>query len=292
MLRPLLQNNLSAVRERVAHAARCAGRDPASVQIVAVTKSVGPKVALELAKLCISDASASDPSATDSCAGAGPIECALGENRVDRLERKAADFETAGVEVCWHFIGHVQGNKARRVVRLADAIHSVDSLELLERLDRIAGEEGRSPRVFLEVKLSHEESKQGFARAEVSAAARAAAQAANLRFTGLMTMAPAPDRGHNSEKGANDQAARGVFDELVRIGHALEAELGDALANEELLYSMGMSDDFEQAVQAGSHFVRVGGALFAGLDRDELERDVLQAAFPPPGADGEAEVRG
>jgi pyridoxal phosphate enzyme (YggS family) len=240
VLRPLLQNNLRTVRDRIERAARRAGRDPAAVRLVAVTKSVPTAVALELAAL-------------------GERE--LGENRVDGLERKAAGFAAGGQEAHWHFIGHLQGNKARRVVRLAQAIHSVDSLALIERLERLAGEEGRRPRVFLEVKLSAEDAKQGFEPDALPEAARRAADATHLRFSGLMTMAPLGD----PADGAKLERARAVFDRLVRLGGALEAELGHRIEGGELRYSMGMSDDFEQAVEAGSHYVRVGSALFEGL---------------------------
>lgn len=243
VLRPLLQDNLRAVRERIERAARRAGRDPGAVRLVGVTKSVAPEVALELASL----------GATD-----------LGENRVDELERKSRWFEAQGGEARWHFVGHVQGNKARRVVRGAHAIHSVDSLPLLERLDQLAQEEDRRPDVFLEVKLSPEDAKQGFEPRELPAAARRASEAHHLRFQGLMTMAPAPERGASS----HHPAARAVFERLVELGRALEAELGRG----ELLYSMGMSDDFELAIEAGSHFVRVGSALFRGLDEPSARR--------------------
>jgi len=118
------------VLERIARAARAAGRDPSEVELVAVTKAVDLPLARALFDLGCTD---------------------LGENRADELVAKEAALRAERREPRWHFVGHLQRNKARKVLRLAHAIHSVDSLELLETLQRLSVEEGRTPGIFLQV---------------------------------------------------------------------------------------------------------------------------------------------
>ena len=228
-----LAENLGAVSTRIRSAAAAAGRTAERVRLVAVTKSVGADRARELFAL-------------------GTLD--LGESRADELERKHAALAGAGLAPRWHFIGHVQGNKARRVARLAWAIHSVDSRALLERLARLRRDEGISPELFLEVKLAPDAAKTGFARAEVEAAL-AHARALGLPVRGLMTMAP--------EASAGTPAARASFDELAALAASLPPEL---FAGGRAELSMGMSQDFEEAIAAGADWVRVGSALFEGLD--------------------------
>ena len=219
------------------------------VVLVAVTKSVEPEVAAELVRL-------------------GQVD--LGENRAPELERKAAHFaERAatpgggkGLAPRWHFIGHLQRNKARRVVRLAHSIHSVDSLALLETLQRVAGEEGRRPRIYLQVDVAGEDSKGGFDPAEVPAALERARACHALVTAGLMAMAPlaAP-----AERAAN---ARATFAELARIAGELPR---DAFEDGRPRLSMGMSADFELAIEEGADLVRVGSALFGSATHDAPE---------------------
>ena len=129
------------LKARLNDAERAAGRAVGSVQLLPVTKTADPALTLEFAR-------------------AGELE--LAENRVPFLEQKAAELAAAGVQVRWHFIGHLQRNKARRVLQLAEVIHSVDSLRLIETLARIAEEEKLRPRIFLEVLMSSEKEKSGF----------------------------------------------------------------------------------------------------------------------------------
>jgi pyridoxal phosphate enzyme (YggS family) len=165
----------------------------------------------------------------------------LGENRIQEAEPKVA----AVPEAEWHFIGRLQSNKARRAVRAFPVIHSVDSRDLLDRLDRIAAEEGRTPRLLLEVNVSGEAAKAGMAPASLSTVVAPR----HARLEGLMTMAPmgaTPD-----EAGAVFRRLRGLRDELAeRIGLELP-EL-----------SMGMSADAEAAAAEGATLVRIGTALF------------------------------
>jgi len=233
-----LETNRCALRERIARAARSCGRDPASILLVAVTKKVEPEVAQALAAL-------------------GSID--LGENRVSELERKVAFFRERGVDARWHFIGHVQRNKARRVVRLADVIHSVDSARLLTDLARCAREEQRQPAIFLQVKLAADTAKSGVSPAELPALVELA-RTSGLALLGLMTMAPLPT-GDDAMDGATQ--ARTTFDELARLAGTLSPE---AFEEGRPQLSMGMSGDFEEAVRAGAHVLRIGSALFQGVE--------------------------
>jgi len=229
-----LAANLRAVAEQCAAAARRAGRDAAAVRIVAVTKSVGAAVAAEIARL-------------------GALD--LGENRADHLEAKAAELAAAGIEPRWHFVGHLQRNKARAVVRRAHLVHSVDSVRLLETIDRLAGEEGLVLDVLAQVKLADEATKSGLDPRELAGFLRRGRDAQHARVVGLMAMAPLE---RDPREGAD--RARDVF----RRCAALAREHRDAFPGEPEL-SMGMSDDFEIAIEEGATLVRIGSRLFEGL---------------------------
>ena len=171
----------------------------------------------------------------------------FGENREPELERKSSALPS---DIRWHFIGRLQSNKIRKVVRRAAVIHSVDSGELLERIERIAGEEGRSPEVLLEVSVSGEAQKGGIAPAELPELAKRAAECRNLRFSGLMTMAPLD---------AEEPDQRRIFAELARLRDEAARRTGLPLP----ILSMGMSRDYPAAVACGSTLVRIGTAIFA-----------------------------
>jgi hypothetical protein len=232
LLQSPLEENLRGVLDRIERAARASGRAPDTIALLPVTKSVPADVAASLVAL-------------------GRRE--LAENRADVLELKVHALAAEGLDMRWHFIGHLQRNKVRRVVRLADVLHSVDSIRLLEAIDRIAAEEGRHPDLFLQVELTGEAAKHGLARDEVEAAVQRAAELPHVRLLGLMAMGPLQ----------GDSAP--VFTELATLGHALAARHPESFADVRCLLSMGMSADLEQAVRAGSHLVRVGSALFEGV---------------------------
>jgi hypothetical protein len=232
-----LRANLDGVRDRIAAAARAARRAPEDVRLVAVTKSVEPEVALALARLGQTD---------------------LGENRLEPFERKVAALHAAGVDARWHYVGHLQRNKARRVARLADVIHAVDTRALLDTLARVADEEGAAPGLYLQVKLADDEAKHGLAPAEVRALVAAASER-RQPLLGLMTMAPLPG------PGVDPGAARRVFDALAELARDLPA---GAFAGGAPRLSMGMSGDLEDAVAAGATDVRIGTALFEGCDEE------------------------
>ena len=218
-----------------------------------VTKTVTPDLAAELFRLGVHD---------------------LGESRVQVLAEKVAYFEQQGLSATWHMIGHLQRNKARRAVLLADEIHSVDSAALLETLERIAGEEGRRPRIWLEVKLVERESRGGLSPAELPALFARAVACEHLEVCGLMTMAAPPPAKtaetptEGGEVAPHQDPARVVFEALRALGEALPAAEVARCHGGRVRYSMGMTQDFEAAIAAGSHLVRVGSALFKAPPRE------------------------
>jgi pyridoxal phosphate enzyme (YggS family) len=165
----------------------------------------------------------------------------LGENRVQEAEPKVA----AVPEAEWHFIGRLQSNKVRRVVRAFEVVHSIDSSELLERFDDTASEERRRPRVLLQVNVSGERSKAGMAPEALGEIT----QPRTVRLVGLMTIAP---------MGATHADARAVFRRLRELRDRLEERIGLSLPE----LSMGMSADAEAAAAEGATLVRIGTALF------------------------------
>lgn len=213
------------VRELIDAAAREAHRDPAEIQLLAVSKTFPAEAVRELYDSGVR---------------------AFGESRVAELEAKAAALPG---DIEWHFIGRLQSNKARKVVRLAKMIHSVDSLPLLERLDRIAEEEGAKPKILLEVNVSGEESKAGISPGELECLARQAAACEHLDFSGFMTMAPLD---------ADPVRIAAIFEMLRLLRDETETALGRKLP----VLSMGMSGDCEIAARHGSTVIRVGTRIF------------------------------
>ena len=237
LLSPTLEANLARVRTRIDAAARRSGRSGDSVALVAVTKSVDPAVAADLARL-------------------GQLD--LGESRADELERKHRRLAAEGLRPRWHFVGHLQGNKVRRVIAIASSIHSIDSPALLEAVDRAAALAGARPEIWIQAKLSDEPAKTGAARGEVARLFARALSLANVRVQGLMAIAPlvaGPD---------GEAAARRTFRELAALARELARSegMGDALRSGSVRTSMGMSGDFEWAIEEGSDLVRVGSLLF------------------------------
>ena len=224
-----LAENLRNVRRRIVDAARRAGRDPSAVRLVAVTKYAE----LEWLRVLV------ELGATD-----------LGESRPQQLDERVALLPGS---VRWHLIGPLQRNKVRRVLQTGAWIHSVDSLRLLAALDRLAEELAVRPRVLLEVNASGEPQKHGFAPGELAECWPQVAASRHAEVAGLMTMAPydaAPDE------------LRAVFRRTRTLRDHL-ATLDPALPLSEL--SMGMSGDFEIAIEEGATIVRVGSLLFDGL---------------------------
>lgn len=248
----VLESNLRAVRERIRRAALAAGRAAEDVELLPVTKSVSAPVALALARLLAAET-------PEAARGAGR-RVELAENRADELERKAAAFDEAGVPVDWHFVGHLQTNKARRVVRLAAVVHSVDSAHLADTLARVAREEGRRPGVYLQVDFTGEASKSGLDEAGARALVADAGTREGLELLGLMAMGPLEERPGTT--------TASVFARVAALARALEREHGLTFAGGRCRLSLGMSGDLEQAIAAGSTLVRVGSDLFRGLPQE------------------------
>lgn len=220
--------NLAQVRERIVAACRRAGRDPSQVRLIAVTKNVPVARIQEAIALGVT---------------------AVGENRVQEAVAKHASL---GDQVEWHFIGHLQTNKVRQLLPWADLIHSLDRLNLAAELQRQAERTGREViRVLLQVNVAGESSKYGMAPAEVMPFLRHLAEFPRLKVCGLMTIAP----------GVEDaEAVRPVFRELRGLAERIAA--GGWPGVEMRYLSMGMTQDFEVAVEEGSNLVRIGTAIF------------------------------
>ncbi|MCG6957298.1 MAG: YggS family pyridoxal phosphate-dependent enzyme [Gemmatimonadetes bacterium] len=221
-----LAENLPRVRERIAEAAVKAGRAPASVRLVAVTKGHPVEAVRAALRAGLED---------------------LGENRVEELEEKAAALGHEAV--CWHMIGHLQRRWVPRALEVAQLVHSVDTLRLAERISRVAGESGTQARILAQVNTSGEGSKSGLDPEEALEQVGRMAELPNLKVEGLMTMAPLVD-----DEAVLSAAFRRLRATLERI------KSGTALVGSEL--SMGMTNDLEIAVREGSTMVRIGTALF------------------------------
>lgn len=232
-----MRAQLEAINQRIAAACERAGRDFSEVTLVAVSKTVVPALIREAI-----------------IAGVRT----LGENRVQEAAAKIAELSdiTNEYQVRWHLIGHLQSNKARRAVELFDVVHSVDSLKLAERLNQSADESGKRLPVFIEVNLGGEAAKSGVAPNEALRLCEQVAKLAHLELTGLMAVPPFLD---------DAEAVRPFFRQL-RALHDEAQRLG--IVGEPFnKLSMGMSNDFEVAIEEGATLVRIGTALFGARDQ-------------------------
>ena len=233
---PADSRNLARVRERIAAAAAGSGRDAAAVRLVGVTKYVDSATARLLVE-------------------AGLVE--LGESRPQELWSKSAAL--AALRPNWHLIGHLQSNKVRRTLPIRPLIHSADSLRILETISREAQAQGLTSELLIEVNVSGEAAKHGFAPGEVEPLLPRMAALASIAVVGLMTMA--------SREGDLGQARR-EFAALREPRDRLKPACPPEVSLREL--SMGMSSDFEVAIEEGATIVRVGSALFEGLSGESL----------------------
>jgi PLP dependent protein len=224
-----IADNLAQVRSRIEAAARRTGRNPAEITLIAVSKTF-------------------DADHVRAAWEAGQRD--FGENKVQEAERKiAATTGLAGAR--WHLIGHLQSNKARKAAAPFAIIHSVDSVELLRRLDGAASDAGTQPEILLQADLAGEATKHGASQQEVLALARAALETRAVRLAGLMLLPPWNE---------NQEVTRPWFAKLRQLRDRLTA---DGIPAESLRHlSMGMSHDFEAAVEEGATLVRVGTAIF------------------------------
>ena len=222
-----IANNLKTVMHRIAAAAKRAGRDPASIQLVVVTKTV-------------------DIERISEAVAAGAF--VLGENRVQEAKEKIG---TLGAVARWDLIGHLQTNKAKYAVKLFDLIHSVDNLDLARELDKQAARIGKKQNILIEVNIAGEASKAGMAVKNAPLLVRESAQLKHIAIQGLMTVPPYSD---------NPEDSRPYFRVLRELAHSIAMENIPNISMNEL--SMGMSGDFEVAIEEGATLVRVGTAIF------------------------------
>ncbi len=223
-MRDTIEQNLSRVRERIEEACRRVGRPKSDVIIVGVTKTFGPEV-------------------VDALADAGVED--IGENRIQEfLEKKPRVTRPCR----WHLVGTLQRNKATKAIGQFELIHSVDRVALAETLGRLGEERGITTRILLEVNTSGEETKHGFTPADAEEAAAIIARLPHLSFEGLMTVGPLT---------IDPAAVRQSFALLRSLRDRIEIRLGRSLPH----LSMGMSGDFEIAVEEGATMIRLGRVL-------------------------------
>jgi PLP dependent protein len=227
-----IRENLERVGARVAEAARRSGRTAGSIRLVAVTKRSPIEWIRPLVACGVRD---------------------LGENYPQELWRKAESLADLGEAVRWHLIGHLQSNKVKKTLPMVAMIHSVDSLKLLRILEDAAGSVAAPPAVCLQVNTSDEPSKHGWDAEGILADADSIAACRSIPIVGLMTMAAL---------GTTPETARGSFIALREVRERLGRRTGLALPE----LSMGMSNDFETAIEEGATLVRVGSALFEEVE--------------------------
>ncbi len=225
-----LRDNLEAVRERIGRAVRRSGRTPEVVRLVAVTKRRPTEASRVLA-------------------GCGVVD--QGENYPQELWAKAEATEHEPIR--WHLIGHLQGNKARKTLPLVRMVHAVDSLKLLRLLADLAAGLPDPPSACLQVNVSEEAAKHGWSVSEILAESREIAATTGIPIVGLMTIAA---------QSTTPEGARPAFAKLRAVRDELRTRTGLALPE----LSMGMSGDYEVAIEEGATLVRVGSALFEGID--------------------------
>jgi len=222
-----IAENIAGIRANIARAAREAGREPSEVLLIGASKM-------------------NDAAACRAAIAAGVD--ALGENRVQEMTQKLAENAYEGAPL--HFIGHLQRNKVKQVVGKVDVIESVGSMELLTMIDAQAEKLGICQDILLEVNIGGEDAKSGFAPQDIPDAARAAAALNHVRVRGLMCIPPVAEEKHGSVP---------YFEKV----HGLYVDINEKMYHNKLdMLSMGMSDDYEDAVRCGATIVRVGTAIF------------------------------
>ena len=221
----MIKDNIASIRKRIAASCFRAGRDPSSVKIVAVSKASGIEEIREAVSCGITD---------------------IGENKVQEALQKNYElrFTDYGLRIKWHMVGHLQRNKVKDAVRIFDLIHSVDSLRLAEKIDAEAGKISKVQDILLEIKTSPEAAKSGLSAQEAGEVVEKIADLKNIRLNGFMTIAPAVN---------NPEEARPYFRMLK--------DLRDKI-NDLRHLSMGMTDDFEIAIEEGADIIRVGRGVF------------------------------
>ncbi|WP_414574515.1 YggS family pyridoxal phosphate-dependent enzyme [Anabaena sp. CCY 9402-a] len=217
---------ISSISERIT---QIRASIPASVRLIAVTKQMPTEVIRVAYAAGIRD---------------------FAENRIQEAATKQEQLQEFS-DITWHFIGHLQSNKAKKALEQFDWIHSLDSLQLAQRLNQVAQQLGASPQVCLQVKILPDPSKSGWSVPELLADLPALNQCKNLQIQGLMTIPPF---------GLDDTESLYVFNETHQLAKEISEQNWDHIKMQEL--SMGMSGDYQLAVQAGATMVRLGTILF------------------------------
>ena len=223
-----IAENLAGVRDRIARAASRSGRTAEAITLLAVSKTFSAEAIRDAYDLGL---------------------CHFGENRVQEWESKRPQL--ADLAATWHLIGHLQSNKVRRAANLFHRVDSVDSLSLAQKLDSAAASEGKRLQLLIEVHLGGEATKSGVTEAEVPALADRIAALQHVELLGLMTIPPYFDEA---------ERARPYFQKLRELRDSTSRQIGKPLET----LSMGMSHDFEIAIEEGATEVRIGTALFGG----------------------------
>lgn len=222
-----IRENLERIEEKIRVKSELVGRDPQEITLVAVTKTVQ-----------------ADRIEEAIAAGVNII----GESRIQEAKEK---YEKVEKRVIWHLVGHLQRNKAKDAVKIFDLIHSVDSAKLAKEIDKQARKVGKIQKILVEVNVSGEESKYGLSSEEVITFLKEVSGLPNIKVKGLMTMAPLYE---------NPEDCRPYFRKLKELVEEVKAE---NIKDAEMVYlSMGMSNDFEVAIEEGSNMVRIGRAIF------------------------------
>ena len=223
-----IAQNVAAVKEQIRQAAIAAGRDPAEIQLCAATKM-------------------NDSDAVREAIAAGVSCC--GENKVQELTKKLSENAYEGVPI--HFIGHLQTNKVKQVVGKVDLIQSVDSLHLLEAIQKEAARQNLCQHILLEINVAGEESKSGFSPNEIFPVLEQMHSFGNIQVCGLMAIPPICQNSSDNHK---------YFQEIYNLSVDIMAKKYDNVSVSVL--SMGMSGDYRDAIACGSTMVRVGTAIF------------------------------
>jgi pyridoxal phosphate enzyme (YggS family) len=252
-IKKILKDNLARIHDRIAGAAVRAGRDPHRVQLLAVTKSADVMCIRELLALGQRD---------------------IAENRVQQFLQRWGQINemlagpmlmSEGLPIAkprWHMIGHLQRNKVKAIMPIVELIHSVDTLRLVEEISNYAKKINKVQDILIEVNVSGEEQKYGLPVAAVGHLVEQILAMPGLRIRGLMTMAPI----------VNDpEKTRPLFERLYEL--FLETKVDYRLGSEFEHLSMGMSQDFEVAVECGATIVRIGTALFEGIEFSQTETE-------------------
>ena len=231
-----ISENIAAIREQIAVAAAAAGRDPSQIKLCAATKM-------------------NDADAVRQAIAAG-VDC-CGENRVQELTKKLSENAYEGAPV--HFIGHLQTNKVKQVVGKVDLIQSVDRMKLLTAIQDEAAKQGIIQDILLEVNIGCEESKSGFAAGDILPLVNKMADFPNIRLRGLMAIPPVSK---------NDGDNLKFFQEMFNLSVDIMRKKDDNVLVD--ILSMGMSDDFADAIACGSTMIRLGTAIFGARDYAKL----------------------